>query len=252
MASFEQEKARVEELLRRLRLTISTPIIDPNAPGKPDTGIDCVVNLVDRRTIGVQVTELDPWPAKKRTRRGKDHATSGMRGYEKKLAASGPYGMFTQNDPGILLGAVGRAIKRKVNIAARHNFNWLTEVWLLVCASIPESPTSTFVPINLLRLEEIESIAQKNLNISKYHNCFVMMLLDTKMTLYQRERNKVWEKSEELPDVSQQPSSCYVKALLTAGTVEEFDQLTQQEIEQTLDDCRTKHAYAGKPLSSRA
>lgn len=233
MANFEQEKARVEELLRRLRLTVSTPIIDPNEPDKPDKGVDCVVNLADGGTIGVQVTELDPWPA------------PGMRGNETKLAESGPYGMFAQNNRQILLDAIGRAIERKVKIAARHNFDWLSEVWLLVCTGIPESPASTFVPTGPLHPEEIEHKTQAILRGSKYRYCFLLPVLGTETTLYQRECNKAWEKSVKLLDVSQRRSSRYMKALLAAGAVgdmEEFDQLTQQEVEQTLHDVRTKQA----------
>jgi len=233
MASFEQEKTRVEELLRRLRRTVSTPIVDPNEPGKPDKGVDCVVNLADGGTIGVQVTELDPWLA------------PGMRGNEAKLSESGPYGMFAQNNGQILLDAIGRAIERKVKIAARHNLDWLSEVWLLVCTGIPESPASTFVPTGPLHPEEIEHETQAILRDSKYRYCFLLPVFGTKTTLYQRECNKVWEKSVELLDVSQQPSSRYMKALLAAGTVddmEEFDQLTQQEVERTLHDVRMKQA----------
>ena len=70
-------------------------------------------------------------------------------------------------------------------------------------------------------------------------------MFGTEATLYQRECNKVWEKSVELLDVRQQPSNRYMKALLAAGAVgdmEEFDQLTPQEVEQTLYDVRTKQA----------
>jgi hypothetical protein len=238
MASFEQEKARVEELLRRLHLTVSTPIINPNQLGKPDTGIDCVVNLADGRSIGVQVTELDPWP------------TPGMRGNEKKLEKKGPYGMFAQNNSGILLEAISRAIKRKVEIATRHNFDWLDEVWLSVCVGIPESPASTLVPTGPLHPEEIELKTQEILHRAKYGYCFILPILGDDVTLYQRESGKAWEKSVGLPDVSQQPRSPYTKALLAARAAddaERFDELTEQEIKQTLHDLRTGYrAQSGK------
>jgi hypothetical protein len=174
-----------------------------------------------------------------------------MRGNEAKLAEGGPYGMFAQNNRQILLDAIGRAIERKVKIAARHNFDWLNEVWLLVCTGIPESPAATLVPTGPLHPEEIERKTEAILCGSKYRYCFLLPVLGTETTLYQRESNKVWEKSVELLDVSQQPSSRYMKALLAAGAVgdmEEFDQLTQQEVEQTFHDVRTKPSVGRKSL----
>jgi len=63
MSSFEREKSLVEGLLRRLGLDASR-LTDPNA--SMETGIDVVVHLNDQRVIGVQVTEVDPYPAPKR------------------------------------------------------------------------------------------------------------------------------------------------------------------------------------------
>jgi hypothetical protein len=231
MASFEQEKGRVEELMRRLRLTVSR-ISDPNEAGEPDKGVDCIVDLAADRRIGVQVTELDPWP------------TPGMRGSERKLAEAGPYGMYAQNDAEVVLDAIARAIERKVAIATRHNFDaWLDEVWLLICLGVPEQPASTLVPTGWLRAEEIERKTEVHLRCSKYHHCFLLVVVGAERTLYRRERGKTWEKSVELPDISESPNAAYTAALLAAraaGDMEEVDRLTQQEVAQTLRDLRTK------------
>ncbi len=231
MVSFEQERARAEELLLRLRLDLSTPVINPNEQGKPDKGVDCVANLKDGRKIGIQVTELDPWSA------------PGTRGDERRLAADGQYGMFAQNSPDIVLGAIRCTIERKVKIAASHEFDWLSEVWLLVCTGIPESPVATFAPTGALRPEDIERRSAEILRESKYHWCFLLPLLGIEKAFYQRQRGRVWEKSVELSDISQQPRGRYVQDLIAAcdaGEVEEFDRLTRQEVKRALRDVRCK------------
>lgn len=230
MASFEEEKVRVEYLLQRRRLTVSSPVVNPNEPGSPDTGVDCVATLTDGRTVGVQVTEQDPWLA------------PGTRSKEKKLAALGqPYGGFAQNSSGAVLDAICCTIKRKVEIAERHKFDGLSEVWLLICTGIPESPTSTFVPTGPLSPEDLERKSAEILCKSKYHWCFVLSLGGTEKALYQRQRGKVWEKLVDLPDIEQQPRSRYMQDLMVAhgsDDMEEFDRLTQQEVEQTLRNIR--------------
>jgi len=231
MARFEQEKAHVEELLSRLRLTASTPIINPNRPREPDSGVDCVFDLADGRRIGVQVTELDPWPA------------PGSRGDEAALAKARYYGMFAQNEPAVLLEAIRRAIAGKVEIAARHNFEWLNEVWLLVCAGAPEHPASTFVATGWLRADEIQEQTKTLLHVSKYDYCFLLVVLGVEKSLYRRHRRRRWEKLVELADITQQPSGRYVTDLVaafSAADMEEFDRLTQEEVEQALREVRNK------------
>jgi hypothetical protein len=58
MASFKREEALVRHLLDRLGLGDATTD-NPNMAGN-ETGADVTVRLAGLRTIGVQVTELDP------------------------------------------------------------------------------------------------------------------------------------------------------------------------------------------------
>jgi hypothetical protein len=89
VASFEREEALVEHLLRRSNLRCNA-LSDPNASGL-ETGMDVVAHLADGRTIGIQVTEIDP------------HVVPGKaRAEEKRIAGQSQgsvYAMWTQNDP---------------------------------------------------------------------------------------------------------------------------------------------------------
>ena len=69
MASFKREQALVRYLLGRLHLG-DAATSDPNVSGT-ETGVDVTVRLANLRTIGVQVTELDPYavPARRAARR---------------------------------------------------------------------------------------------------------------------------------------------------------------------------------------
>jgi hypothetical protein len=113
VASFEREKALVEHLLRRLSLE-STSLSDPNAGGS-ETGMDVIVHLADGRAVGIQVTEIDPYPEA-----GKARAE------ERRIAGKDQdhvYGMWAQNDPQIIVASLARSIKRKAAIADRHSFS---------------------------------------------------------------------------------------------------------------------------------
>ena len=119
--------------------------------GKAETGIDVLVPLKDGRTVGVQVTALDPHPEP-----GK------ARAQEKRIAGSTPtvYGGWAQTDPQAYLDALVSMIERKIAIAESHSFEWLslTEVWLLICAGIPVhgAVISTIVMTPLLHAHAIE------------------------------------------------------------------------------------------------
>jgi hypothetical protein len=148
MASFEREKALVVHLLDRLRRQGET--INPNIANE-ETGIDVTVRLTDGPIVAIQVTEFDP-----------NAIPGSARAQEKAIAktASGkPYAMWAQNDPSIALSAIRRTIKRKVEIAARHSFDRFGEVWLLICAGVPEhgAVVSTFLMTPWLSAEDLNS-----------------------------------------------------------------------------------------------
>jgi hypothetical protein len=92
MTKLDREKALADHLLNRLGLN-SAAIYDPNATC-PETGIDVRVELSDGQKIGIQVTEIDPHPVPGSSRaKEKDIA---------KTAPGKPYGMFAQNDAGVV------------------------------------------------------------------------------------------------------------------------------------------------------
>ena len=78
--------------------------------------MDVLVHTADDQTIGIQVTEIDPYSQAGRAR-----------GEEKKVAGadmSKTYGGWAQNDPQVMLGSIFRSISRKVAIAARHSLTF--------------------------------------------------------------------------------------------------------------------------------
>lgn len=169
MASFKREKALVKHLLRRIGLDDAS-LSDPNARGS-ETGMDLIVHLADGRAVGIQVTEIDP------------HAEPGKaRAEEKRIAGKEQdhaYGTWTQNDPEIILASLARSVERKVTIADRHSFSDVAEVWLLVCAGIPEhgAAVSTFVITPWLSADDLNAACNSALEESKYARCFFLSIL---------------------------------------------------------------------------
>ena len=186
MASFEREEALAQHLLVRLGLGDATTD-DPNAGGK-ETGIDVTVRLADGQTIGVQVTEVDPYllPG---SARAQEKAIA-------KTALDKPYGMWGQNDPLVVIDAIARAITGKVEIAAKHAFDGYDEVWLLLCGGIPEhgAVVSTFVMTPWLSAEDLNSATDSLLRRSAYDRCFLLPILGAEQAFYPWDRASGWEK----------------------------------------------------------
>jgi hypothetical protein len=233
MASFERERAFVGHLLNRLALRGEA--IDPNAMAGQETGIDVAVQLEDGRTIGIQVTEIDPYPE-----RGKARAE------EKTIAKAAPdkpYGMLGQNDPSVALDAIADRVKRKVEIATRHLFDGLDEVWLLICAGVPEhgAVVSTFVMSPWLSADDLNSATDNLLHPSKYSRCFLLPILGAEQAFYRWERNLRWKKSVKLEDIRDVPREAYVNGLMEAagtGSWEEVDRLCDEECRKVLTEMR--------------
>jgi hypothetical protein len=207
---------------------------DPNA-GVPETGIDVLVCAADDRAIGVQVTEADPHPEA-----GK------ARAQEKRAAGtdtSNVYFGWAQNDPQIILDSLFRSISRKVVIAGRHSFASASEVWLLVCAGIPEhgAAISTFVVTPWLSSADMNRATHGVLQQSKYDRCFFLAILGAEPAFYEWERNRGWQKSVQLDDPSEIPREGYVENLhraAAAGDWEEVDRLCDEECKMVLREMR--------------
>lgn len=233
MASFEREKLLVQLLLDRLGLG-GASMSDPNA-GVPETGIDVLVQAASGRSIGVQVTEADPHPEA-----GK------ARAQEKRAAGtdtSKTYFGWAQNDPQAILDSLFRSISRKVAIAGRHSFASVNEVWLLVCAGIPErgATISTFVMTPWLSSADMNRATHGVLQQSKYDRCFLLAILGTERAFYEWERDRGWEKLVKLDDPSEIPREAYVASLhraAAAGDWEEVDRLCDEECKMVLREMR--------------
>ena len=233
MASFEREEALVRRLLARLCLDDATTG-NPNVSGK-ETGVDVTVNLADLRTIGVQVTEVDPWSI--------PGSASGREKAVAKTAPGKPYGMWGQNDPLVVLDAIARAITRKVGIAANHSFDGYDEVWLLVCGGLPEhgAVVSTFVMTSWLSDEDLNSATDSLLRESRYDRCFLLPILGTEQAFYPWDRASRWEKRVQLGDTSHIPREAYVDSLMKAaeaGNWQEVDRLCDEECRNVLAEMR--------------
>ena len=233
MANFEREKNLAKHLLKRLALD-GAIISNPNT-NNSETGVDVLLHVSDDRSIGIQVTEIDP------------HLEAGKaRGEEKKIAgpdANAIYHGWAQNDSQIVLAALCRAINRKVAIADRHAFSSFNEVWLLICAGIPEhgAVISTFVMTSWLSAEDLNLATNSILQQSKYDHCFFLAILGAEQALYRWERNCGWKKSVKLDDLNEIPREAYVKSLhkaASAGDWQEVDRLCDEECKQVLSEIR--------------
>jgi len=231
MASFDTEKAFVQRLLDRLGVDF-TFMPNPNA-GSAETGIDVSVHAADGRTIGIQVTEADP------------HPVPGQARAQEQRAAAG--GGWPQNDPQIVLESLVRSITRKVDIAARHSFASIDEVWLLICAGLPKdgATISTVVPTSGLSAADLNQATQAILRKSKYDRCFLLAVLGIEQAFYRWDKECGWEKSVKLDDVSRTRRDAYVNSLHRAAAVgdsREVNRLSKDEAQRVLREVRKGEA----------
>lgn len=226
MTKFDRETALVDHLLRRLGLS-DAERYDPNAAG-PETGIDVRAHLSDGRVIGIQVTEIDPYEAPG-TARGNEKSIS-------KVALNKSYFMWGQNDTSIVLSSLKKSIDRKVKIAKRHSFQIVDEIWLLICAGVPEhgAVASTFAMTPWLSAEDLKSATDNLLRRSQYSRCFLLPILGIEQAFYQWEIAASWRKSVQLEDIRCIPRQAYVESLLNATGQQEFDRLVDEECRMVL------------------
>lgn len=233
MASFEREEAYVRHLLARLGLSDAMTEY-PKAAGK-ETGVDVTVRLADGRIVGVQVTEVDPYP-QPGSARGREKAVA-------MTAAGRPYGVWGQNDPLVALGAIARAITRKVEIAAKHSFEGYDEVWLLLCGGIPEhgAVVSTFVLTPWLSSEDLISARTAFCGSRGMTGCFLLPILGAEQAFYPWGRASRWEKRVGLEDIRHVPREAYVHNLMKAaqsGNWQAVGRLCDEECRKVLAEMR--------------
>jgi hypothetical protein len=233
LTRFEREEGLVRLLLDRLG-QVDAKTSDPKAGGT-ETGVDVAAHLSDVRTIGIQVTEIDPFAE-----------PGAARAQEKAIAVrvSGQlYGLFAQNDPVVVLNAVSRAVESKVKIAENHLFDGYDEVWLLVCAGVPEcgAVASTVIPTRQISASDLNEKTNHLLKNSKYNQCFLFSILGSEQALYSWNNNSRWNKAVLLEDISESQGATFRDRLIEAARSldhQEIDRLTDEEAKKTLSELR--------------
>jgi hypothetical protein len=233
MASFEREQALVRQLLDRLGLGDATTD-NPNAAGE-ETGADVAVRIADGRIVGVQVTEVDPYDPPG-SARAQEKAVA-------KTACGNPYGMWGQNNPAVVRSAIAKAVTRKVKIAAEHSFDGYNEVWLLLCAGLPEhgAAVSTLLITTWLSAEDLNSATDSLLQGSRYDRCFLLAIHGVEQAFYLWSKRSRWEKHVKLERIRDVPSAAYADSLMKAAEAGDFcevDRLCDAECRKVLSETR--------------
>ncbi len=234
---YRREEAFVLHLLDRLKLQLAEPPQNPNS-NKFQSGADVSILLASGRRIGIQVTEIDPFPE------------SGVRGRERaqKLAsASDVYGNYVQNNAEVILRAISRSIARKTLITfARKQFD---ETWLLLCCGVPDAPTSTLIPTALLSASDLDEKTVQQLLNSHYAECFLLPFVGTERALYRWSRNGTarWKKKVRLEEIARGAAGDaeYVRALLRTGGNDRS--VVDAQVRRVIDEIRSN----GPPGATR-
>jgi len=215
------------------------PAHDCRNPNVEQTGMDVLVRLPDGEAIGVEVTELDP------------HTQPGKARAEEKQNAGidrgNVYGGWAQNDRQVALDSLARTIERKIKIAARHSFEDVSEVWLLVCGGIPEhgAVISTLMMTPWLSETDIDCATGSLLQRSRYDRCFFLPIIGVEQAWYSWEKNRSWKRFVKLDEVGQIPCAAYVNNLYQAaadGDWQGIDRLCDEECKSVLSELRRRRS----------
>jgi len=187
-SKFEQEKARVVLLMRRLGIA-PTDYLDPQTGrhSRNETGAD-VVALIGSRRVGIQVTDLDTGESPGKARAAEAKLARDVEG------SGGTYATWAQNSPDLVIASIERSITRK----SRMSFAGFDDFWLLVCCGVPQlgAMVSTFVMTPWLDIGRLSAATAGSLSASKYTQAFIHAVLGSEeQALYQWERGADWSKS---------------------------------------------------------
>jgi hypothetical protein len=231
---YPREEALVLHLVERLKLDLAKPPWNPNS-SRFQSGADVTLLLSDGRLIGVQVNEIDPF------------ARAGARGREKaqvRASASGVVGNYVQNDSVIALDSISRAIKRKACIrSSKTQFN---EFWLLLCAGVPDAPTSTFIPTAPLVASDLDTATRSLLLHSQYSECFLLPFLSIERAIYRWSKKETgnWRKHVLLEEITLGAGDAeYVRELLRTGGKDRS--VVHKRVREILDEVRGNLSSSG-------
>jgi hypothetical protein len=228
---YPREEAFVLHLLERPRIVPTKGPWNPNSD-KFQSGADVAFVSDEGRCIGVQVTEVDPFP--KPGARGRERA-------QIRASASGVIGTYVQNDAGAALDAICRAIEKKVRIAPAQGM--FSELWLLLCLGVPDTPTSTFIPTAPLAVADLDGKTKTLLLNSHYTECFILPFLGTEQAIYKWSSNETakWKKSVRLEEIPLGTGDAeYVRELLLTGGKDEM--VVDAQVRRVLTEIReTRH-----------
>lgn len=227
-AKFPKECGLVCHLMGRLDIAV-TEYIDPNECGS-ETGVDVIASTNDKK-IGIQVTDLDTGstPGIMRSQEVRFANQLNREGHES-------YGFWAQNDSDALVAAITRAIERKVDIAAKHDFKYLDEVWLLVACGVPMpvGTVSTMLMTPWIPPEALNSATETILTNSKYDRIFVFAIMGVEeKALYQWDVDNGWRKDALIPDPRTMGPSVF-DVLKDPDWLNNPDERCEREVRQVL------------------
>jgi hypothetical protein len=196
-APFVHEKPRVAHLLARMGL-VAEALLEPNNGGKHESGAD-VVAIIQGRTVGIQVTDIDTG-----SRPGQARAAE-TRLAKAAVADGTTYWTWGQNDGETIIARIGQAVARKSRISVAG----FDEFWLLMCAGVPAvgAVGATMIMTPWLETDALDARTTNDLASSNYTRAFIDVILGVEeKALYEWRRDAGWSKSTvALPPAEQAP-----------------------------------------------
>jgi hypothetical protein len=229
---YVRSAAFVRLLLDQIRLSVND-LWFPNVEG--ESGVDVGVTLVDGSLIGIQVTEIDPFP--RPSERGQEKK-------KKSAAGENAYGAFAQNDLSTILRSISRTVEKKSLL--RPPSKKFTEIWLLMCAGVPDAPTSTFIPTSPLSAADLDEATTSLLLNSHYSQCFLLPIFGMEKAMYRWRRNGTacWKKSVRIEEIAQGTAGDmeYVRELLRTGGKDKS--VVDAQVKRIIEELRGRQRHA--------
>jgi hypothetical protein len=177
---------------------VAEALLEPNNGGKHESGAD-VVAIIQGRTVGIQVTDIDTG-----SRPGQARAAE-TRLAKAAIADGTTYWTWGQNDGETIIARIGQAVARKARISVAG----FDEFWLLMCAGVPAfgAVGATMIMTPWLEPDALNARTTNDLARSKYTRAFIDVILGVEeKSLYEWRLDTGWSKSTvALPPSAQAP-----------------------------------------------